>query len=405
MFSFRSRENAVGQINRLTDKRVRAEKTPGLHADGAGLYLRVDETGARRWVYIFHLAGRRREMGLGSLEVVTLKAAREAAEAARQLARAGKDPIIERNRARGDNRPKRFHEVADALMDDLEPSWRSPKQRGQWTASLKQHAPAIWVSYIQDVDTEMVLHALRPIWTTHPETATRVRSRLERILDAAKVKGLTTGENPARWRGHLALLLPVQKVVKGHHKALPYAEVPAVMARLAEKDGHSALALRFTVLTAARSGEVRGMTWEEIDGDRWTVPAERMKAGREHVVPLSTDARALLNGIDEIHRDGLVFRGAKGGKLSDMALSMLLRKMKVDATPHGFRSSFRDWAGDCTSFARETAEEALAHVVGNSVERAYRRGSAIEKRRLLLQAWSDFCAGRVGQIIQLQTRA
>lgn len=395
----------MGQINRLTDKRVRAEKTPGLHADGAGLYLRVDEAGARRWVYIFHLAGRRREMGLGSLEIVTLKAAREAAEAARLLARAGKDPIIERNKARGDNRPKRFHEVADALMDDLEPSWRSPKQRGQWTASLKQHAPAIWVSYVQDVDTEMVLHALRPIWTTHPETATRVRSRLERILDAAKVKGLTTGENPARWRGHLALLLPVQKVVKGHHKALPYAEVPGVMARLAEKDSHSALALRFTVLTAARSGEVRGMTWAEIDGDRWTVPAERMKAGREHVVPLSTDARALLDGIDSIHRDGLIFRGAKGGKLSDMALSMLLRKMKVDATPHGFRSSFRDWAGDCTSFARETAEEALAHVVGNSVERAYRRGSAIEKRRQLLQAWADYCAGRVGQVVQLPARA
>lgn len=395
----------MGQINRLTDKRVRAEKAPGLHADGAGLYLRVDEAGARRWVYIFHLAGRRREMGLGSLEVVTLKAAREAAEAARQLVRAGKDPIIERNRARGDNRPKRFHEIADSLMDDLEKSWRSPKQRGQWTASLKQHAPAIWVSYVQDIDTEMVLHALRPIWNTHPETATRVRSRLERILDAAKVKGLTTGENPARWRGHLALLLPVQKVVKGHHKALPYAGVPAVMARLAEKDSHSALALRFTVLTAARSGEVRGMTWDEIDGDRWTVPAERMKAGREHVVPLSTDARALLDGIDPIHRDGLIFRGAKGGKLSDMALSMLLRKMKVDATPHGFRSSFRDWAGDCTSFARETAEEALAHVVGNAVERAYRRGSAIEKRRQLLEAWADYCAGRVGQVVHLPVRA
>lgn len=395
----------MGQINRLTDKRVRAEKTPGLHADGAGLYLRVDEAGARRWVYIFHLAGRRREMGLGSLEIVTLKAAREAAEVARQLARAGKDPIIERNRARGDNRPKRFHEVADALMDDLEKSWRSPKQRGQWTASLKQHAPLIWVSYVQDVDTEMVLTALRPIWNTHPETATRVRSRLERILDAAKVKGLTTGENPGRWRGHLALLLPVQKVVKGHHKALPYADVPAVMGRLAKKDSHSAVALRFAILTAARSGEVRGMTWDEVDGDRWTVPAERMKAGREHVVPLSTDARALLDGIDPIHRDGLVFRGAKGGKLSDMALSMLLRKMKIDATPHGFRSSFRDWAGDCTSFARETAEEALAHVVGSQVERAYRRGSAIEKRRLLLQAWADYCVGRVGQVVHLSSRA
>ena len=387
------------ETDRLTALRVKNEKTPGLHADGKGLYLRVDEAGSRRWVFIFHLAGRRREMGLGSLEAVGLKDARASADDARRLLREGRDPIIERNRAKPDNRPQRFHEAANELMNDLEPSWRSPKQRGQWTASLKQHAPAVWVGYVRDTDTEMVLEALRPIWTRLPETARRVRSRMERVLDAAKVKGKRTGENPARWRGHLEHLLPPQTALKGNHAAMPYADVPAFVARLAEKDSDSAAALHFVILTAARSGEVRGATWEEIDGDKWTVPAERMKAGRQHVVPLSADAVALLESRAGPERTGLIFRGPQGGMLSDMALSMLMRKMKAEATPHGFRSSFRDWAGDCTTFARETAEEALAHVVGDRSERAYRRGNALEKRRHMMVAWADYCAGRVGQVV------
>jgi integrase len=382
------------EINRLTALKVRSLREPGLHADGNGLYLRIDQTGARRWVFVFYLSGKRREMGLGSLEAVPLKDAREALGRARDLLRDGIDPIAARKAPAAPERTPLFSEVAAELMDSLEPSWKSSKQRGQWEASLKQHAAAIWKAEITQVDTAMLLEALQPIWLTLPETATRLRSRIERVLDTAKVKGQRQGENPARLRGHLDALLPRHKRIRGHHAAMAYERVPAFLEQLSGRQGESADALRFLIFTGVRSGEVRGATWEEINGSVWTIPAERMKAGKIHRVPLSAPAVAVLNAIDPIERTGLIFRGAKGGKLSDMALAMVMRKMGIsDATPHGFRSSFRDWAGDCTTYPRELLEEALAHNVGNAVERAYRRGTAFEKRRALMNDWADHCLG------------
>jgi len=391
-------------INRLSWKAI-PTLAPGWHGDGQGLYVRVEETGSRRWVFVYSRLGKRREFGLGSADTVKIAEARSAAADARELIRKGGDPI-EARRALLAPPPeaKTFAQVAVMLMDDLEPDWKSPKQRGQWEASLTQHAPAIWKVDVAAVDTEMVLAALRPIWSTKPETAARVRSRIERVLSAAKVRGFRTGDNPALWRGHLDQLLSRGKRLKGHHAAMPYALVPAFIIRLGERRSVSALALLFLILTATRSGEVRGARWEEIEGDLWRIPAERMKGGREHVVPLTKAALDVLERIAPPVRKGLIFPGLKG-PLTDMALAMVLRKLDIpDATPHGFRSSFRDWAGDCTSFARETMEEALAHQVGSVVEKAYRRSTALEKRRLLMTAWADFCTGETGQLITFPSR-
>lgn len=390
------------EINRLNGKKVPGMREPGLYADGQGLYLRIDQTGSRRWVFIFYRAGKRREMGLGSLETVKLIDARAAAERVRSEIKAGLDPIETRRKANEPKPDTTFSAVASALMDDLERGWKSPKQRPQWEASLQQHAAAIWKADVAAVNTEMVLTALRNVWMDRPETARRVRSRLEMVLDAAKVRGLREGENPARWRGHLSRMLPKQKAQKGHHAAMAYQDVPAFLEQLSGRHSVSADALRFLIFTAARSGEVRGATWEEIDGETWIVPAERMKASREHRVPLSSAALGVLEAIDPDVRQGLIFPGLKG-PLSDMALAMVMRKMGItEATPHGFRSSFRDWGGDCTHYSRELLEEALAHQVGSAVERAYRRGSAVEKRRPLMEAWAAFCRGTEGKVVQLR---
>lgn len=393
------------QINRLNWKQVAGLKEPGLHADGQGLYLRIDETGSRRWVFIFQHAGRRREMGLGSAENQKLAEVRKKADEVRGQVKAGLDPIAVRRKAMEPAADTRFSAVASGLMDDLEQGWRSKKQRGQWESSLKQHAPRLWDADVKAVDTEMVLTALRPIWTKKPETASRVRSRIERVLSAAKARGLREGENPAVWRGHLDQLLTKAKRQKGHHAAMAYADVPAFVIRLRERTSISARALEFAIFTAARSGEVRGALWEEIKGETWIIPAERMKAEKEHVVTLNDGAQRILDSIPADIRQGLIFPGLKG-PLTDMALAMVMRKMDVtDATPHGFRSAFKDWAMDCTAFADEISEEALAHNVGSAVRRAYRRGSAMEKRRALLAAWSDHCTGASGRVIHLKDRA
>ena len=391
--------------NRLTARGVTALKEPGLHADGAGLYLRIDQTAARRWVWIYHFRGKRREMGLGSAGEVGLAEARVAAEQARRTLQDGKDPIEERRLAMIPPASRLFSAVAADLMDSLEPSWRSPKQRGQWEASLQQHAAAIWRADVSTVDTEMVLEALKPVWSDKPETATRIRSRVERVLDAAKVRGLRTGENPARWKGHLSALLPKAERNKAHFEALPYGDVPGLVTTLAAKSSVSALALRFLILTAKRSGEVRGARWEEIRGETWVIPAERMKSGREHREPLSGAAVKLLDAVPVEVRAGLIFPGFNGA-LCDAALAKVLRVNKImGPTVHGFRSSFRDWAGDCTVYPRDLIEEALSHQVGDAVERAYRRSDALEKRRALMNAWGDFCTGRVGQVLHLPVRA
>ncbi|MEH6697184.1 MAG: integrase arm-type DNA-binding domain-containing protein [Brevundimonas sp.] len=380
-------------VNRLNWKQVQSMDVPGLHADGNGLYLRIDETGSKRWVLIFQMNRKRREMGLGSATDRKLAEVRNDAEEARRLVRAGVDPIAARRAAALPPSDHAFSAVACGLMDDLEQTWRNPKSRAQWESSLKSHAPAIWNADVATVDTDMVLDALRPIWANKPETASRLRGRIERVLDAAKARGLRTGENPARWRGHLSILLIRGKRDRGHHAAMPYEAVPDFMAKLQARGGVSAQALRFLILTAARSGEVRGAVLSEMDGETWRIPGERMKGGRDHAVALSDHAKAVLQEIGQVPQSGLLFPG-QNGTLSVMALTMLMRKMGVTgATPHGFRSSFRDWAGDCTSYPRELIEEALAHQVGNAVERAYRRRDALEKRRALMQAWAAFCMG------------
>ncbi len=387
--------------NRMTARGVASLKTPGLHADGGGLYLRIDQTLARRWVWIYHRHGKRREMGLGSADHVGLADARSAADVARRVLADGLDPIEQRKLALIPPASRTFSAVANDLMDTLEPSWKSPKQRGQWEASLTQHAAAIWKADVASIDTEMVLEALKPVWSAKAETATRIRSRIERVLDAAKVRGLREGENPARWKGHLSALLPKAERNKAHFGAMPYAEVPAFMTTLAGRSSISARALRFLILTAKRSGEVRGADWSEIKGTVWTIPAERMKGAREHQEPLTDEALEVLHLTPADLRQGLVFPGWNG-PLSDMTLGKVLKTNGRDGvTVHGFRSSFRDWAGDCTRVARETAEEALSHRIGDKAERAYRRSDALDKRRDLMNAWAAYCTGQRGTVTPL----
>lgn len=403
--------------NKLTSRFVQTVKEPGRYADGAGLYLYLDRpkpkkgaapdpaaVGTKRWVFMFTWNGSRKEMGLGSAAptAVSLAEARTAAEAARKLVRDGVNPIEDRKKAPAVERaPRLFSEVAAELVADLAKGWRNEKHEKQWTSSLKNNAPAIWKTPVQDVDTEAVLLALRPIWATKAETASRVRGRIEHVLDAARVQGDIVGpwENPARWKGHLARLLGKRQVLaRGHHPAMPFADVPAFVAELRGRPAVAAAALEFTILNAGRTGETLGAVGAEFDlaASVWTIPAERMKAGREHRVPLTPRAVEIVR---ELHPDGLapdayVFPGQKPGKpLSNMAMDMLLRRMDQDAyTVHGFRSSFRDWAGETTNFAREDIEAALAHLVGNQVERAYRRGDALMKRRKLMEAWAGYLA-------------
>jgi integrase len=286
--------------------------------------------------------------------------------------------------------------MADEVVSSLETAWRNPKHREQWRMTLTRYCEPIRSIPVDLVTTEHVLDILKPIWGKVPETASRLRGRIEKVLDAARAKGHRTGENPARWRGHLDHLLPArQKLTRGHHKALPYPEVPALTARLQRSGSVSALCLEFTILTAARSGEAMGARWGEIGLDRgiWTVPKERMKAGREHRVPLSSRAREILVQMGEIRDGELVFPGQRRGRpLSTMALEMVMRRMRVDATVHGFRSAFRDWAAEMTSAPREVAEAALAHTLENKVEAAYRRTDLFEKRRALMEQWAQYCS-------------
>jgi integrase len=386
------------ETKRLTARTVATLTTPGRHADGGNLYLSVSPNGGRRWIFLYRWGGKQIEMGLGSARDVSLARARELADAARAQLAEGANPLAAR---RAEAAVPTFGEAADALVDDIASGFRNAKHLEQWRMTLKEYAAPLREKSVADITTADVLAVLKPLWATKQETASRLRGRIERVLDAAKAKGHRNGENPARWRGHLDALLPKRhKLQRGHHAAMPYAEVPAFMARLAEFSGATPLAFRFLVLTAARTGEVRGATWTEIDLDAkvWTVPAARMKAGRGHRVPLSDAALEVLTQAkalqDQPEGKAWLFPGAKEGKpLSIMALEMQLRRLKLEVTTHGFRSSFRDWAGEETSFAREVAEGALAHVVGDEVERAYRRADALEKRRTLMEAWGRFITG------------
>lgn len=405
MFRFRSEVAMATTTNRLTTRGL-SMKPPGMHSDGQGLYLRVDQAGGRSWVFIFFENSRRREMGLGSLATTSLVMARERARIARGHVQNGQDPVALRRASKLIPKGQTFEQVASALMDELERGWKSPKQRPQWEASLKQHAPVIWNADVSEVDTEMVLSTLQPMWNELPETAQRVRGRIERVLDAARVRGMRGGENPARWKGHLSALLASGNRKKVHHPAMPYEVVPSLMAQLATRESMSAMALRFVVLTACRSGEVRGARWSEVDDHVWTIPADRMKAKREHRVPLSTGARAILDSIPMHARGEFIFPSPRRKILTDVSVSKVLKLNGFEnVTVHGFRSTFRDWAGDCTPYPRELIEEALAHQIGNAVERAYRRSDALEKRRGLMEAWSTHCLATAGNVSHLPKRA
>jgi integrase len=395
---------------KLTARTVATAK-PGRHGDGAGLWLVVSETGAKRWAYRFTIAGKVSEFGLGSYPDVSLNVARDMATEARKLAKSGKSPVAARREAaREDAGKPTFGKCADDFLAAKGSEWRNDKHRAQWAMTVTKYAAPLRSKPVDEIDTEAVLEVLTPLWQKTPETASRLRGRIEAVLDAARARGFIPRNeaNPARWRGHLDKLLPKRsKLSRGNHAALPYADVPAFVAKLREREALAALALEFAILTAARSGEVLGARWSEIDfaGKVWTVPAARMKAGRKHRIPLSDRALNILEKLSVAKTSEYVFPGQRAGRpLSNMSMEMVLRRMGVDgATVHGMRSAFRDWAGNETHFAREVAEAALAHVVGDKAEQAYRRGDALEKRRELMEAWAAFCEPRSGgNIVKFQ---
>jgi integrase len=380
------------KINRLNARAVQTIIACGRHADGGGLYLSISPNGGRRWVFLYRWHGKPTEIGFGSARDVSLARARELAGHARAKLAEGSNPKEARRSSEGAS----FGECADQLIASMRPSWRNDKHAAQWEMTLRDYAAALRRLPVDKVATDDVLAVLKPLWHYKPETASRLRGRIERVLDAAKAQGLRSGENPARWRGHLDHLLPKrQKLTRGHHAAMSYTDLPAFMEDLQAREGTAARALEFAILTAGRSGEVLGARWEELDLDRelWAVPARRMKAGREHRVPLSQRALNIMKAMHEIRNGDFVFEGQKPGRpLSVTALKMVLRRMKIDnVTVHGFRSAFRDWAAECTNFPNEVCEAALAHVIENKAEAAYRRGDLFEKRRKLMDAWSAYC--------------
>lgn len=380
----------------------------GLHFVGgvAGLALQVTPQGARSWILRVMVGGKRREMGLGGFPDVTLAGAKEAARAARAKIKEGIDPIEEAKAKRSALYAARaaamtFSEAAAAYIAAMEAEWTNDKHAQQWRNTLETYAaPVIGKVLVRDVELSHVVRVLEPIWLSKTETAQRVRGRIENVLDWARVRGYRTGENPARWRGHLDMLLPTPGRVKvvAHHAALPFDQLGAFMAALRQQEGTGARALEFAILTAARSGEVRGATWAEIDTEdaTWAIPASRMKAKREHRVALNAEALALLESMP--HDGELIFPNTKGTALSDMTLTAVLRRMgRSDITAHGFRSTFRDWAAERTNYPRDVAEMALAHTIGDKVEAAYRRGDLFEKRRRMMREWGKF-AGKVEQL-------
>jgi integrase len=380
------------KINRLNARAVATIAKHGRHADGGGLYLSISPNGGRRWVFLFRWQGKPTEIGFGSARDVTLARARELASQARAKLAEGINPRDARRPSKGAT----FAECAERLIAAMRPSWRNSKHAAQWEMTLREYAAPIRRLPVDKITTDDVLSVLRPLWHNKPETASRLRGRIERVLDAAKAQGLRSGENPARWRGHLDQLLPKrQRLTRGHHAAMSYGDVPTFMSNLHARNGAAARALEFAILTAARSGEVLGARWLEFDLDRavWTLPAMRMKAGREHRVPLSRGALRIVKAMHDHRAGDFVFAGEKPGKpLSVMALEMVLRRMQVErATVHGFRSAFRDWAAECTNFANEVCEAALAHVIENKAEAAYRRGDLFDKRRKLMEGWSAYC--------------
>lgn len=415
----------VQRLNVMTLKRL-AE--PGLYPDGGGLHLQVTGAGGRSWVFRYWVKGRERRMGLGSLQMVSLAEARAAAERARRLRFQGVDPLeVKRGEQTApflESSPPApsppeaaqlvpesattavtFAVAVEGYIDGNRAAWRNEKHAKQWISTLTAYAfPHMGALALREIETKHVLAALQPIWVEKSETASRVRGRIEAVLDWATAHGHRSGENPARWKGHLDMILPAKSKVAPvtHHPALPFAEMPAFMKRLASVNGIAARALEFTILTAARTGEVIGAEWSEVDLEvgMWTIPAERMKGKKEHRVPLSSQAVSILNGAKKRALDkgtnvlsGPIFPGMREGQgLSNMSLLKVLKTLKRrDLTTHGFRSAFRDWAAETTSYSGELVEMALAHTIANRVEAAYRRGDLLEKRRGLMEDWATAC--------------
>jgi integrase len=392
----------------LTARFVETAAKPGMYADGGGLYLAVGSKTAKSWILRYPFGGKRREMGLGSLDKLALADARIKAEENRGKLARGIDPM---DKADAPVIPA-FGEFSDDYVKTMRPQWRNPKHAAQWAMTLREYAKPIRAKSIDSIGVHDVLAVLKPLWARTPETAERLRGRIENVLDAARAKGFRSGENPARWRGHLDQLLPKrQRLSRGHHAAMPYGDVPAFMAELRSRGALAARALELTILTACRSGEVLHARWREFDltAGVWTVPAERMKAGKEHRVPLSERALGILGALRPLARDetAFVFSGRVAGKaLSNMGMGMLMRRMGRDGvTVHGFRSAFRDWAAECTPFPHEVCEMALAHTIGNKAEAAYRRGDLFDKRRALMDAWALHCEPKADNVLMLERRA
>jgi integrase len=390
-------------LNRLSTLKVSGLKGKGMYADGGGLYLRIGESGTKGWIFRFGENGKLHDMGLGPLHTISLAEARELATECRKLRLKGIDPIAHRRaslaaRKASAAKAMTFRQCAESYMASHEDAWRNAIHRNQWRRSLATYVyPALGGLPVAAIDTGLVMKIIEPLWKSKTETASRVRARIEGILDWAKVRGFRAGENPARWRGHLDHLLPARARVKRvkHFAAMPYAQIGGFMADLRDQTNLGARALEFTILTAARTEQTRGATWPEIDlgAKIWTIPAERMKGGREHKVPLSAPAVALLKDMAAIRHSDFVFPGAGERPIYARAMAMALRRhTRDDVTVHGFRSTFRDWAAEQTDFPREVAEHALAHSIGSAVERAYARGDLFDKRRKLMNAWADVCA-------------
>ena len=396
------------ESGRLNARQVATTKEIGYHLDGLNLYLRVQAGGAKSWSFRYMLNGREHWMGLGAAHTVMLAEAREQARQCRLLLLKGVDPLEAKQAQRVADKQaltaaaeelknrKTFDECAAAFIDYKRPGWDNPKSAAQWEASFRDYArPVIGNMHVADVEMSHVLAVLEPIWHTKNETAKRLQGRIDQVCDWATTRGYRSGLSPARWKGHLdKVLLPPSKVKKVvHHPALPANAMGQFMRDLRKQDGMGARALAFTILTAARSGEARGATWNEIDMDAavWTVPAERMKAGKEHRVPLSDAALTLLRALPRSDSP-YVFFASRGGQLSDMTLSAVMRRMEVPAVPHGFRSTFRDWCSEHTNYPRDVAEMALAHAIENKVEAAYRRGDLFAKRTALMADWAAWCS-------------
>jgi integrase len=392
--------------NLLTVRTIETARKPGRYSDGNGLYLVVRLGGSKQWMFLYRREGKLREMGLGSpAKGVTLSMARGLRDEARQTMAHGLDPLEARRQTEQSvaGTPS-FGAYALALVDRIEGGFSNPKHRQQWRNTLQTYCDPIWDLPIDRVDTAGVLASLTPIWQAKPETASRVRGRIERVLNAAKAERLRAGENPATWRGHLDATLPKPaKLTRGHHAALAYDDMPAFMSDLRARPAIAALALELAVLTATRTSEVLNAKWAEFDVDAglWTIPAERMKARREHRVALSSRALAIVKDLSAARSSEYVFPGRRPGKpLSGMAMLMLLRRMRRgDLTAHGFRSAFSDWASEVSPYSSELRETALAHTIGNKAEAAYRRGDALEKRRAMMEAWAAWCEPKKANVV------